>query len=157
LWFTEQASMRIGRITPTGHISEFPLPGVSHVPSDIVASADGALWFLVPNQSLLDRITIDGHITEFLLPSAACHTAGIPTTSSNGPCEVMNFTSGPDGALWFSEPWRNVLGRMDGQGHIAEYSLPKTSAMPGSPGALTGGPDGAIWFAYGEGVGRFAL
>jgi streptogramin lyase len=156
LWFTELVG-RIGRITLDGHIVEFQLPGINHGPTDMVAGSDGALWFLEPNQSLFGRITVDGHVTEFSLPSAPCHTPGIPSISSDGPCEVVNFTGGPDGALWFSEPWRNALGRMDKQGHINEYSLPTTTAMPGSPGALAVGPDGAMWFTYGDGVGRFAL
>jgi streptogramin lyase len=157
LWFTEGASMRIGRISPDGRISEFELPEVNHVPTDILAGFDGAFWFLEPNQSLLGRITIDGRITEFALPHASCHTAGVPTTTSDGPCEVVNFTSGPDGAIWFSEAWRDALGRIDGQGHTTEYSLPPLSATGDGPGALALGPDGALWFAYGCGVGRFSL
>jgi streptogramin lyase len=157
LWFTEGASMSIGRITLDGRISEFKLPEVNHIPTAIVASADGALWFLEPNQSLLGRITVDGHVTEFSLPHAPCHMAGIASSTSDGPCEVIAFTNGPDGTLWFSEPWRNALGRIDGQGHIVEYSLPPLSATWSGLGALTLGPDGALWFAYSDGIGRFSL
>ena len=108
LWLTEGASKRIGRITLDGRITEFKLPGVDHIPSDIVAGPDGALWFLEPTQNLFGRITLDRRITEFSFPCAARSTAGTPTTSSDGPCEVVNITSAPDGALWFSEKWRNA-------------------------------------------------
>ncbi len=134
---------------------------MDHIPSDIVAGPDGALWFLEPTQNLFGRITLDGRITEFSFPCAARSTAGTPTTSSDGPCEVVNITSAPDGALWFSEKWRNALGRIDEQGHIVEYTLPQLSATGDGPEALTLGPDGALWFTYCAytscaGVGRFS-
>ncbi len=93
-------------------------------------------------------------------PCCALHT-GIPSTSSDGPCEVVDFTGGPDGALWFSEPWRNGLGRIDEQGRITEYTLAQLSATGDGPEALTLGPDGALWFTYCAytscaGVGRFS-
>jgi len=44
LWFTEEAGNKIGRISPTGAISEFPL-AVGAMPGGIVAGPDGNLWF----------------------------------------------------------------------------------------------------------------
>ncbi|MEU7038521.1 hypothetical protein ABZ958_33310 [Streptomyces sp. NPDC046237] len=45
LWFTETAADRIGRISTSGEITEFPLPDRAGRPHAIAPGADGALWF----------------------------------------------------------------------------------------------------------------
>src|SRR6266436_741926 len=42
LWFTESRADQIGKITPNGSITEYPLP--SGVASGIAAGPDGNLW-----------------------------------------------------------------------------------------------------------------
>ena len=50
LWFTELATNKIGRITTTGVITEFPVPrGSSSNLLGITAGPDGALWFAEQN------------------------------------------------------------------------------------------------------------
>jgi virginiamycin B lyase len=67
LWFTETASDKIGRITPDGVITEFPLNvgqyGVAHGPYGITKGPDGALWFTETISGQIASITTDGHIT----------------------------------------------------------------------------------------------
>src|SRR2546428_3056414 len=45
LWFTEAFSNRIGRMTPAGTLTEFPLPMARSNPRAIVAGAACHLWF----------------------------------------------------------------------------------------------------------------
>ena len=45
VWFTEEAGNRIGRITPSGTITEFPIPTADSQPVAIVTGSDGNLWF----------------------------------------------------------------------------------------------------------------
>ncbi len=48
LWFTESGGNKIGRITPSGQITEFPLPtGITkpYYPIGITAGPEGNLWF----------------------------------------------------------------------------------------------------------------
>jgi streptogramin lyase len=55
LWFTESEASpgsgaalglgQIGRITPSGTITEFPVPIPNNNPDDIIAGSDGNLWF----------------------------------------------------------------------------------------------------------------
>jgi virginiamycin B lyase len=45
LWFTETYVNKIGRITTTGELSEFPLPTPNSYPSAITTGPDGAVWF----------------------------------------------------------------------------------------------------------------
>ena len=63
LWFVESDHRKIGRITPTGAISEFPDGRLCGSPHGIVMGPDGALWFTEPNTSTIGRITPAGSIT----------------------------------------------------------------------------------------------
>src|SRR5262249_36998221 len=69
VWFTERAltaaSGRIGRITPTGAITHYPLPSNGH-PLTIAAGSDGGLWFTESPGNRIGRIDPgSGAITEF--------------------------------------------------------------------------------------------
>jgi streptogramin lyase len=50
---------------------------------------------------------------------------------------------GPDGALWFSEPLANEIGRISDGGAMTEYPI---AASGSEPEAIIAGPDGALWF-----------
>ncbi len=48
LWFTERTANKLGRITPSGTVTEYALPTSSTFgsqPYNITLGADGALWF----------------------------------------------------------------------------------------------------------------
>jgi streptogramin lyase len=91
VWFTEEAGNRIGRITPGGTITEFPIPSANSQPVAIVTGPDGNLWFAEQDTTALGRITASGAITEFPLPSPDGQPRAI--------------AAGPDGNLWFAEQW----------------------------------------------------
>ena len=57
LWFTESVRGRIGRITSSGLIAEFPIPGAKAWPWGITAGPGGNLWFTDPGQDKIGRIT----------------------------------------------------------------------------------------------------
>jgi streptogramin lyase len=82
-----------------------------------------------------------GSVTEFPLPGGG---------------EVRAMTSGPDGALWFSEVSESAagntssIGRMTTSGSVTEFPLPQS----GIPGVITTGPDGALWFSQNGKIGR---
>jgi streptogramin lyase len=133
LWFTE-FSVRgnaIGRITPTGEITEFRLPNFSTVPGGITAGADGDLWFTEHDRCSVGRITPAGAITEFSLqlPFSAC-----------SPTEIA---SGSDGNLWFTLHYRDSIGRMTPAGVFTEFAIGVEGFRPRS---ITAGPDGNLWF-----------
>jgi virginiamycin B lyase len=102
LWFTEPGTAvqngKIGRITPTGTINEFPLPASQTHPLGITKGPDGNLWFIgysgnnVP-RGIIWRITPTGTISEFPLPSGfflstsrrdQMATSGLPKLISMG-------------------------------------------------------------------------
>jgi virginiamycin B lyase len=71
-------------------------------------------------------------------------------TKAGGPYKI---TSGPDGALWFTEYQGDKIGRITTGGVITEYPVPTASS---APSGITSGPDGALWFTEDQGnkVGR---
>jgi streptogramin lyase len=64
----------------------------------------------------------------------------IPTPGS-GP---WGITSGPDGALWFTEQRAGQIGRISTSGVVTEYH------GTFNPRGIAAGPDGALWFIEGS-------
>ncbi len=137
IWFTEAGGYRIGRVTPTGVVSRFPIPAHYCRPLGIAAGPDGNLWFTEADGNQIGRITTAGAITEFPIPTASSVPASI--------------AAGPDGNLWFTENSGNQIGRITTTGAITEFPLP--DALSG-PWDITTGPDGNLWFTEGGGIGR---
>jgi virginiamycin B lyase len=52
------------------------------------------------------------------------------------------ITTGPDGALWFTDPGNDVIGRITTEG---SYTLQMSAGVEISSG-ITTGPDGNLWF-----------
>lgn len=135
IWFTEQAQDQVGRITPTGSVTEFSAGDQFGNPLDIVAGPDGNVWFTeaFSNGHGIGRITPSGSVTEFA-------TAGSPYA----------IAAGPNGTLWFTETvpdgtsFVGKIGRISTSGDISEFSTGIT--QPASMYGITAGPDGNIWF-----------
>ena len=147
LWFAESAGNRIGRITPSGSITEYQLSAPAG-PDHITAGPDGNLWFTEQSAGRIGRITTTGGVTEFELPPPAGFAS----------LELLGIVAGPDGQIWFTER-RNpssghpvgVIGRMTTTGALTELPLPPDHL----PGAIAAGSDGALWFTQsGSGSGK---
>jgi streptogramin lyase len=143
LWFTEQGTARIGRITPGGALTEFS-QGITanSSPTGITAGPDGNLWFteftFTNGAARVGRITPSGTVTEF--------SQGI-----TGFANPEGITAGPDGNLWFIENNTARVGRITPSGTITEFS----QGITGNPDLITAGPDGNLWFTEGTGqIGR---
>src|SRR3954447_18645299 len=68
LWFTESTNDAIGKITPDGTITEYPLhvPAQDDRPYGIAVGADGALWFTERLSDKIGRLDpTTGHFQEF--------------------------------------------------------------------------------------------
>jgi virginiamycin B lyase len=56
----------------------------------------------------------------------------------------LSIVTGPDGAMWFTEPFGNKIGRITTAGVLTnEYSVPTASSLPFG---IAAGSDGALWF-----------
>jgi uncharacterized repeat protein (TIGR01451 family) len=131
LWFTEQYTGKIGRITTSGaSIVEYPVTTSGDQMYGIAAGADNALWFIEYSSSRIGRISTAGVVTEY--PVA---TAGIG----------QSIAAGPDGALWFTNSTN--IGRITTTGSITEYPVPSGAYSLD----ITAGPDGNMWFTACQG------
>jgi pseudomonalisin len=137
IWFTMFGPNSLGRVTPSGSVSEIALPADAwDFAEDLKAGPDGALWVLENGpHAKMERLAGDGTFTSFPLP---------PWTVNP---YVINYvfgtlTAGPDGALWYADYASSAIGRLTTTGALTELSLsPQTG-----PGFIIPGPDGAIWF-----------
>ena len=132
VWFTDQYGNQraIGRITPSGQITEFTTGLNDDLPLDITAGADGNLW--VPQASMdpmtpsaVAEITVTGQITEI---DSGVNPSGLEDGDS--------ILAGDNGALWFTDS-----GSPHAIGRIVIPPIATTSsatAVSSSAGTVTG-------------------
>ena len=134
LWLTTSGG--IGRMTPAGAFTLFPIARSNAGATQITSGPDGNLWFTRPADARIGRITISGEITEFSLPTNSL---------------ARNITAGPDGNVWFTKP-DDRIGRITTSGVVTEFVTPSSHIWPF---AIAAGPDGNVWFTESyPGVGR---
>jgi virginiamycin B lyase len=125
LWFTLMNSDRIGRLTPDGQVTEFPIGTTGGFPAMITADED--LWFTLNQGNAIGRMTVTGEVTTFPLPTAAAGPVGI--------------SAGPHG-VWLVEIIAGQVGRIDRDGTIEEFPLPDRASKPH---AVVATEDGGCW------------
>ena len=141
MWFTDAGSTpAIGRITPSGTITEFSAglqPGNASVPAGIAAGPDGNMWFTdEAGTPAIGRITPSGTITEF--------SAGLQPGNASVPARIA---AGPDGNMWFTdEAGTKAIGRITLSGTITEFSAGLQAGNASFPADIVAGPDGNLWF-----------
>lgn len=129
LWFHEASANKIGRITLSGQVTEYPIPTPNCCTQGFLGvGPDKAIWFTEDNVQQIGRITMGGHISEYRVPS---------------PGFLGAVTGGPDHAVWFTETDAGKIGRRAPDGSFAEYTIPYADS---NPLGLVAGPDGALWF-----------
>lgn len=138
LWYVRYG--KVGRMTPSGQVHEFPLPERDSNVGGITAGSDGNLWFTESRAdsehpvAKIGRITPGGQVQEFVLPTPNSDPGGI--------------TVGPDGALWFTESAElstevAMIGRITLDGVVNEFPL---SHPQSHLNKIIAGPDGNLWF-----------
>ncbi len=148
LWFTQRAGVgRIGRVTPSGSITEY-VGGITsgfsagQQPSHITSGPDGALW-----------ATEDGTTGQIVRLDPATGTVTEYATGITPNRQPTGITTGPDGNLWFTERGgAGAIGRITPGGLITEYTTGLTSAS--APTDIAPGDDGALWFTENSDPGR---
>ncbi len=135
LWFVDAGQRKVGRITPSGTITEFGLPADVGAPYAITSGPDGNIWVTTNalgqgHQDWILRFTVDGAVT-----------GQFPAGKTGSAPE--RITSGPDGNLWFTEFFADTIARLTPAGALTEFRLPGNDRAP--RGIVTG-PDGNLWF-----------
>jgi hypothetical protein len=141
LWFTE-IGYTIGRITTTGVVTEYQVPGVP-AGGGITVGPDGALWFTpgLYNGDQIGRITTAGVVSGYPLPVDYDVT-------------TFSIATGPDGSLWFvessfeSSPLQKIGQLLF---PTATLAITPSSGSPGTNVTLNGSG-----FSSGENVNLYA-
>jgi streptogramin lyase len=128
LWFTEEFTGNIGRITMDGQITEFPSNGEEV--EGITEGPDGNLWFTQPGANAIGRMTPQGSVAIFPIP-------GSPNASPRG------ITPGPDGNVWYTEFYDGYIGRVTPHGAITRFAL--SDGYDSEPWDIRAGPHGYLY------------
>jgi virginiamycin B lyase len=149
VWFTEHGFMGntptkpIGRITPTGQITEFAAEAGSE-PDSITTGPDGNLWFTDPTDNDLGKMTPSGTYTA--------------EASGKGLIGGRGIAAGPDGNLYAVIPGSSpaeiaevsTAGVLIGASPIVGKDFLHNPALPDDPASnpqqIAAGPDGNMWF-----------
>jgi virginiamycin B lyase len=167
LWFTE--AKRIGRITPTGRVTEFDDPPgvirdyvriVSDRGSLVATDSAGTTWRISTTGVAtaqrwrpggLSATGADGAVWAFDWQAKRI-TRATPAgrlTSYEGFDEYFfpySMAAGPDGNLWATGARDSRIWRLSPSGQVSSFGgLPPTAKAD----QLTVGPDGNLWFIYG--------
>jgi virginiamycin B lyase len=133
MWFSEFTANAIGRISPTGIVTSYPLPTANARPQGITAGPDGAMWFAECAVGQIGRIPVNATPGS----GAQIKEYGPLGSAFSQPFDIV---AGADGALWFTETGTSEIGRIATNGAITE--IPTS----GPTSEITASPDGAIWF-----------
>jgi len=136
-----------------GVLKEYALPSGNAI--GITTGPDGNVWFTT-SDAKLGMVTRSGHITEFAIPQPPPCTTNCPISPAACAPDCLpraqEITTGPDGNLWFTQPFSDFIGKavISGDGvSFAEY--PPPTACPRAfrfcLDGITGGPDGNLWFS----------
>lgn len=80
-WVTEFSANKIGRVTPAGVVTEYPVKTAASGLMGITASEDGYLYFTEKLANKIGRIANDGTVEEFDVPTANSGPVGISATA----------------------------------------------------------------------------
>jgi streptogramin lyase len=132
IWFTESRANKLGRLSPQGTLTEYPVPTSASDPEQITASPDGYVWFTERAGGKIGRVSAaGGPIAEFALGGYL----KVPTA----------ITTRSDGTVWFAgwEPCDCAsIGTISSTGSITELGTEETETYING---LVGGPDGNLW------------
>jgi virginiamycin B lyase len=117
-WIEEVTGNAITRFDPvTKAFTRFPVDQPLAVPGGMEFGPDGGLWFAEVTRNLITRLDpADGSMESYPIPTGLRVTA--PLTA--GTALASDFTTGKDGAMWFSMSGVAALGRVDLATHEVE-------------------------------------
>jgi virginiamycin B lyase len=158
LWFVEETNNAVGRITPTGSVTEFSLAALqaNSGPLEIAMGPNGLLYFTEAN---VDRIGSINPLagSDAAIRASLTESAIVPSGNGAGAAGLKGVASGADGRLWFTEAAASRVGNVTTNLlTINEFSTGISAAS--TPTGITAGSDGALWFTERSGnrIGRIA-
>lgn len=114
MWFLELNGLmdglvvdgnRVGRISMTGEISEFPIPGAGGTPINIAVGPDRNVWYT--KNAALGQVRPDGSMREYAVHETAARAVGLTAGSDRQPPRRLIDR------LWFTDPLNNRIGWLE--------------------------------------------
>jgi virginiamycin B lyase len=114
MWFVELSGKmdgrapdgnRVGRITMSGVVTEFPIPTAAGSPINIAVGPDRNIWFT--KGGIVGRVTPEGGITEFPLPGPNAGGTGLTAGSDRQPPRRLS------NRLWVAQSGGNKLSYLE--------------------------------------------
>ena len=131
VWFVDALNAKIGKVTQTGTITEYPIPNGDGGDADALVQG-GSNFMYYNGFAGIYKVTTDGNIT--------LQFPGPPNTDYTG------VTVAPDGTIWSTafqyQSEDKVVRFSPGHGYTV-FTTPTPNSCPKVPVA---GPDGNIWF-----------
>jgi virginiamycin B lyase len=138
MWFlgasttSRPAAGQVGRITPAGKVSRFPVPGAEGVPQGIAASGD-RIWFGVETEEpAIASVNGRGRIRELPLPAPSGGASGY----------VNSIVQARGGGVWFVGNIPQILGQVSADGEVRRTLLQSDAAFHRG---LVMGREGDLW------------
>jgi virginiamycin B lyase len=182
VWFSDQVASDVGVMNLGGGLAQtYPLPlaagggmAVDVAQNVWIAGLNiGSLYEVAPNGTVTTvgidvgsqilSMAFDGSGNLWMantglhrIDELTAGTTAVVSFAVPGAGNPAYLTLGPDGAIWFTDTARNVVGRMTVTGTFAPsdgYAIPTANSQPAG---IVNGPDGAMWFAESSGnnIGR---
>ncbi len=120
------------RATPTGTLTQFPLPWDGGSPYGMTTDAAGNIWFADHGTARIGHLVVTGSDQNI----ERSFTQYPISTSGTYPA---NLVVGPDGNLWFTEAFANRIGRLDTQPIAVASATPTHLALTGPSGPIPAG------------------
>lgn len=135
LWFAYDF-VGVRRITTAGAVTTNPVPPPSTGPvNSLTVGPDGDIWF-----ATLGGAQSSAYIGQMTLSSTVLNEYQPPSEPGGG-ATVLDHATGPDGNLWFTDQFEDVVGTMTTSGQAFDYPNAPNSA------SIAPGIDGNVWFA----------
>lgn len=138
MWFTEFRADMIGRISPSGVISQFKVPTPGAGPYQLTAGPQGSMWFTEYNTTKVGRVSRSGQVTEYPLPK--------PTYGGTG------IIGSAPGAVMVADP-AGFIDKISAAGAITRTRVPTSLGLPF---AITQLPSGTLWLSELTGYYEFS-
>jgi len=155
IYYTDSLAGQIGRLELDGRVKETSVQNCPksacgyRLPDDLTVAPDGQVWFSVdtlfatgaaPGDSYHDVCSLDARLQD-----GECTNIDpvfVPYGhASAGP------VLGPDGAMWFTNKYLDVVGRIPASGPREVFKFPlEGDSFDNDPDEIVAGPDGALWF-----------
>jgi uncharacterized protein (TIGR03437 family) len=149
IWFTTAYANKIGRITPSGAVTEYRIPTAAAWATSIAPGPDGNLWFVEQDANKIAKLVLATVPTEPLLTLSASSLTfnGPPPPNQGAPAQILTVTAPPAASYQVGSSvvlssglaWLNIspTGPSTGSGTF-NVSLDLKPTFFGTPGIYTG-------------------